>query len=209
MLQKWRNLLDNEYNIGVLFMDLSKAFDILNHSLLLAKLDAYGFSLKSTTFIQSYLNKRMQKVRVNNKFSAWEDIYSGVPQGSILITLLFNIFINDIFGFLITYDICKYADDDTLYAYSRDFHQVQKSFKKDFEILENWLYDNYMVLNPCKCEFMSFGKTNENEVFTYHEIQLKKAATKELLGMTIDKHLNFNEHITNVCKSALRKLNIY
>ena len=65
-------------------MDLSKAFDVLNHSLLLAKLDAYGFSLKSTTFIQSYLNKRVQKVNVNNKFSAWEVIYSGVPKGSIL-----------------------------------------------------------------------------------------------------------------------------
>ena len=74
MQEKWKHLLDNGYNIGVLFMDLSKAFDVLNHSLLLAKLDAYGFSLKSTTFIQSYLNKRMQKVNVNNKFSAWEDI---------------------------------------------------------------------------------------------------------------------------------------
>ena len=70
MLEKWKHLLDNGYNIGVLFMDLSKAFDVLNHSLLLAKLDVYGFSLKSTTFIQSYLNKTMQKVNVNNKFSA-------------------------------------------------------------------------------------------------------------------------------------------
>ena len=83
-LEKWKHLLDNRYNIGVLFMDLSKAFDVLNHSFLLAKLDAHGFSLKSTTFIQSYLNKRMQKVYVNNNFSAWEDIYSGVPQGSYL-----------------------------------------------------------------------------------------------------------------------------
>ena len=168
MLEKWKHLLDNGYNIGVLFMDLSKAFDVLNHSLLLAKLDAYGFSLKSTTFIQSYLNKRMQKVNVNNKFSAWEDIYSGVPQGSILGPLLFNIFINDIFSFLTTCEMCNYADDNTLYTYSRDFHQVQEYLKKDFEILENWFYDNYMVLNPRKCEFMGFGKTNENEVFTYH-----------------------------------------
>ena len=72
--------METGYNIGVLFMDLSKLFDELNLSLLLVKLDAYGFSLKSKTFIQSYLNKRMQKVNVNNTFTAWEDIYSGVPQ---------------------------------------------------------------------------------------------------------------------------------
>ena len=88
----------------------------------------------------------MQKVNVNNKFSAWEDIYSGVPQGSILGPLLFNIFINDIFSFLTTCEMCNYADDNTLYTYSRDFHQVQEYLKKDFKILENWFYDNYMVL---------------------------------------------------------------
>ena len=88
-------------------MDLSKAFDVLNHSLHLAKLDAYGFALKSTTFIQSYLNKRMQKVKVSNKFSAWEDIHSFVRQGSILGTLLFNIFNKDIFSFLTTCDMTK------------------------------------------------------------------------------------------------------
>ena len=69
ILEKWKHLLDNRYNNGVLFMDLSKAFDVLNYSLLLVKLDAYGFSLKSITFVKSYLNKRMQKVNVNNKFS--------------------------------------------------------------------------------------------------------------------------------------------
>ena len=87
MLEKYY-LLDNMYNIGVLLMDLSEAFDILNHSLLLAQLNTYGFSLKSTTFIQ-------QKVNVNNKFSTWEEIYSGVPQGSILGPVLCDFFINE------------------------------------------------------------------------------------------------------------------
>ena len=101
----------------------------------------------------------------------------------------------------------KYLLDNrynTLYTYSRNFHQNQEYLKKDFEILENWFYDNYMVLNPGKCEFMGFEKNSKNEVFTYHEIRLQKATTKKLLGIAIDEHLNFNEHL---CKSASRKLN--
>ena len=98
MLEKWKHLLDNTYNFGVLYMDLSEAFDILNHSLFLAQLNTYGFSLKSTTFIQ-------QKVNVNNKFSTWEKIYSGVPQGSILGPVLCDFFINDIFSLLTTCEI--------------------------------------------------------------------------------------------------------
>ena len=64
-----------------------------------------------------------------------------------------------------------------------------------------------MVLNPRKCKCMGFGKTNENEVFTYHEIQLKKTTTKKLVGIKIDEHLNFNEHLTSACKRASKKLN--
>ena len=79
-----------------------------------------------------------------------------------------------------------YADDNTLCTYSRDFHLIQEYLKKHFEILQNWFYDNHMVLNPCKYEFMGFGKTNENEVFIYQEIRLKKTTTKKLLGITID-----------------------
>ena len=62
--------------------------------------------------------------------------------------------------------MCKYTDDNIPHTYSRDFHQVQQYLKKDFEILEDWLYNNYMALNTRKCEFMGFRKTNENEVFT-------------------------------------------
>ena len=77
--------------------------------------------------------------------------------------------------------MCNYADDNALYAYSRDFHQVQEYFKKTLEISVNWTCDNYMVLNFRKYEFMNFGKINETEVFTYHEIRLKKILLRNYL----------------------------
>lgn len=119
ILEKWKHPLDNGYHIEVIFMDLSKAFDILNHPLLLPKLDKYGFSLKSTNFIQSWRNKKIKKVSVNNKFGAMENIYNGVSEGSLLGQLLFNIFINEIFILLNTCDMFSYVDDKTLYDNSR------------------------------------------------------------------------------------------
>ena len=150
-------------------MGLSNAFKVLNYSLLLAKFDAYGFSLKCKTFIQSYINKRIPKVNVNNKSSAWEYIYrrEGI--------FMFNIFINYIFRFLTTCDMRNCADDNnTLYTYSRDIYQVQEHLKKKFKSLGKWFCDNHMVLNLHKCQFMGFAKCNGNEVFTYHKIRTKK-----------------------------------
>ena len=77
--------------------------------------------------------------------------------------------------------MCNYADDNALYAYGRDFHQVQEYFKKTLEISVNWTCDNYMVLNFRKSEFRNFGKINDTEVFTYHEIRLKKILLRNYL----------------------------
>ena len=136
-----------------------------------AKLDTYAFTIKSTTFVHSYLNKRMQIVNFIDKVRASEDIYSGVPQVSILVPLFFNIFIIEIIRFFTACSMCNYAAGNTVYTFIRYFHQFSKYFWKDLEILENLFYGNYKVIHPCKSEFMSFGKNNEKEVFTYHEIQ--------------------------------------
>ena len=91
-------------------MDLSKAFDTINHSSLLVKLEAYGFSIASLKLMQSYLCNRFQRTPVNASFSDWKEIKTGAPQGSILGPLSFNIFLNDIFYFINNGNLCIYAD---------------------------------------------------------------------------------------------------
>ena len=81
MLEKWKNTLDKGRFVCAMFMDLSKAFDTMNHDLLIAKLGAYGFQKDALSFMKSYLTKRRQRVRVNSNFSVWERISSGVSQG--------------------------------------------------------------------------------------------------------------------------------
>lgn len=114
MIETWKAKLNTGCKIGVLIMDLSKAFDTLNHDLLITKLQAYGFDCNATAFLRGYLNNRYQRCKVGDIFSEWERIITGVPQGSILVPLFFNIFINDLFLCVEHSTLCNYADDNTL-----------------------------------------------------------------------------------------------
>ena len=113
MFEKWKNTLDKCGLVCAIFMKLSKVFDTMKHDLLIAKLGANGFQKDTLSFMKIYLTKSLQRVSLNSNFSAWKRIISGVPQGSILGPLLFNISLNDFFFFIENSDLINYADDST------------------------------------------------------------------------------------------------
>ena len=135
MLEKWKNTLDKGGFPCAIFIDLSKAFDTMNHDLIIAKLGAYGFQEGAPVFMKSCFTNRQQRVRVNRNFSTWEKIISGVLQGSILCPLLFNIFLNDLFLFVENSDLSNYADNNTLYSSGNDLEKVTQTLRQDFEIV--------------------------------------------------------------------------
>ena len=114
MIEKWKKYMDDSGTIVAVFMDLSKAYDCIPHDLLIAKLHAYGVNINTLKLLFSYLTKRKQRVKVNESFSEWVKIIIGVPQGSILGSILFNIFMNDLFLAIEDDNLCNFADDNTL-----------------------------------------------------------------------------------------------
>ena len=207
LISKWQKLLDDKKIIGTLLIDLSKAYDCINHSLLLAKLEAYGFSSKSLKLLKSYLKNRKQRVKLFSTFSNWLEIYLGIPQGSILGPLLFNIFINDIFDFLQETVICNFADDNTIYAEGNHIDEVINKLMTDVNILVKWFNENSLVANPSKFQLMFLGTKESEEIpIKISNNILKNKNEVELLGVTIDNKLNFSSHINRICKTANNKL---
>ena len=138
--------LDKGEYVGVVFMDLSKAFDTISHDLLLAKLKAYGFSHNVLAFMINYLKNRSHRANINSIFSTWEEVKAGVPQGSILGSLLFNIFIN-IFYFEDKSYLSNCADDNVLYAFGSNMTEVNNKLSQDLLKLSEWFTEYFMILN--------------------------------------------------------------
>ena len=202
MLEKWNKASDKEENMSAIFMDLSKAFDTINHCLLLTKLKGYGFSKQALRFICSCLKNKRQRVQINNKFSSLKEVIAEVPQVSIDEPLRFNLFINDLFLFICFSTLSNYADDNNLFTTGTDIQLINQMILSDFRTVNNWFIK---ILNPGKCHFMSINKDSHDEdVFYYGKRTLKNSSKGEILGVTIDKKLTFNQHIKKCVEKQVK-----
>ena len=204
LLEKWKSSVDKGKTFGALLTDLSKAFDCLDHELLTAKLNAHGFDLHALRLIHDYLTNRKQRTKIGDNYSSWLEILFGVPQGSILGPLLFNIFLADLFFIVKDIDIAIYADDNTSFIVEDNIENVIASLEEATNALFDWFANNRLKSNPDKCH--ALVSTNKHLNMKVCDYTIGNSQCEKLLGVKIDVNLNFNKHISDLCKKASRKI---
>ena len=157
-----------------------------------------------------YLKGRSQRVKINTSFSTWAEILCGVPQGSVLGPLLFNIYLNDLFFILKDTEPCNFADDTMPFACGLDITSVVNRLEKDSLLAIVWFEENYMKLNEDKCHFLICGPTNAVEHLWVNvgDTQIKESKAEKLLGAHMDKSLKFDMHVSKLCSKVSTKVTI-
>ena len=154
-----------------------------------------------------YLTNWKQRIKIGWSFSSWYDINTGVPQGSMLGPLLFNIFINDLFFSITKSEVCNFSDDNTLYSSNKDLDHVFNNLYYGLNNVLDWFKLNSLKANPDKFQFMIL-KANKNKSFNINIRGMNIPSKNEviLLGITVDHEIKFNKHIKYLCKWASFKL---
>jgi hypothetical protein len=214
--------LDKKNHVIAVFLDLSKAFDTIDHQLLLQKLDKYGFSLNALKMIENYLSNRNSIVNFNGSKSKSEILKCGVPQGSILGPLLFIIFINDLCHILTRANKCLFADDTTLVISGKNIADLTSALESDLKSISEWLKHNRLLLNVSKSNAMIFKWRYQRQIDilnTNLDAQLKPEikcngeqipfVTKfTLLGVILDEYLTFDLHTISLCSKVNWKISV-
>ena len=151
--------------------------------------------------MESFLSNRQQRTKINNAFSRYSEITYGVPQGSILSPLLFNIYICDIFFDIIECGIASYADDNTPYNFDFSLDNVISNLEKS---LINWFRENLMKISANKCHLLV--SSNESCTAKVEDFSIKNSTKEKLLGVKFDSNLSFQNHVACLCKRASQKL---
>ena len=216
----YRNMDDGMLNIAV-FLDLKKAFDTVNHEILIGKLSFLGMQPCALNLIISYLENRSQRCYVNGYLSKPQKIDYGVPQGSILGPLLFLIYINDLPNCIEKSTVRMFADDTTLTASGIALPEIESKINHDLNNVQKWLLANKLCLNLIKTEYLLIGskqkisKLTNDPVIQIANRLVNRVTNKKSLGVVIDQYLLWDNYLDEICKKvssgigAIRKLKSY
>lgn len=187
---------------AAVFCDLTKAFDCVNHRVLLRKLEMYGFRGTSLDWMSSYLFDRRQCVRFNGQESEFRAITSGVPQGSVLGPLLFLLYINDLSTIDISGKFTMFADDTTILWHDRDVERLEDRVNVDILTIKEWFNANFLTLNISKTNIVSFKCQIGNVSLDTETLQ--RLQVSKFLGLHIDERLKFEYHVSQLCRKLSR-----
>ena len=162
LVEKWKASLDEKKYTGAVLMDLSKAFDTINHELLLAKLNGYGFDKHLLEIMRNYLCNCRQRRKINTAFSSWSALLKGVPQSSVLGPIFLNIFLNDLFLVLKDTDVCNFTDDTSAHACDISLDELLMRLEHDSTLAVCCFESNYMKLNTNKCHLIISDNKHES-----------------------------------------------
>ena len=194
-------LENNEYTLAI-FLDLKKAFDTVDHTILLEKLHHYGIRGTPLKLIKDYLSNRKQFVKINNSLSDPLDITCGVPQGSILGPLLFILYINDLSNISEFVKAILFADDSTIIKSDQILTKLGEEMTKEFALISDWLNANKLSLNVLKTKYVVFcsRQKNDNPIATvnHNDKKLEQVESTKFLGAQVEQNLNWSEHIKTV-----------
>ncbi len=203
MTDDWLREIDRKKLVGVVMLDFSAAFDLIDHNLLLKKLECYGFEVSSLSFLRSYLTDRTQTVFFNGCFSEENAVSCGVPQGSCLGPLLYTIYTNDLPLVLRNANIGMYADDSTIYTSALTNGELNLVLREELKAVVDWINCNKLVLNVSKTNCMVIGSyhsisKNPQLHLKIKEVSINQVQETKLLGVVIDDKLTWKTHINKI-----------
>ena len=197
------------------YIDLSKAFDSLRHDILLQKLSYYGITNKAKLLLESYLKNRKQFVQIGDVRSTMKQVLTGVPQGSIIGPLLFNIFINDIVKACDKFAFILYADDTTLNAtldcFGKNTDEIENSITYELQKVFKWFDVNKLCLNVSKSKFMLFHMPQKNIPqlsFNINGLNMEYVTEFNFLGLILDSNLNWKAHTNFISVKIARVIGL-
>lgn len=203
--------LDLGFITACIFIDLKKAFDSVNHKILVNKICGLSITNTNLKLIESYLQNRKQFVKIDNGQSEEQNIRHGVPQGSLLGPLFFNFFINDIFLLDLFGSMIMYADDISVTYKSKSVEDLQNQMRTDVKKINSWMETNLLKINETKTKYIIFETRNKKIDVTSCVVSLNGHIIEQVsyfkyLGLWIDKRLNWEHHISTI-KDKIRKTN--